>query len=183
MVNELQTMYEAGWRGQIFFVDDNFIGNKKKLKAEVCRPSANGARTSVSRAFMTEVSINLADDEELMEMMVDAGFDSVFVGIESPNEDSLAECGKGQNRQRNLIECVQRIQQRGMQVAGGFIIGFDSDPLSIFQQQIEFIQKSGIVTAMVGLLQAPPGTELYERLRKEGRILGDHHGEATPTTR
>jgi radical SAM superfamily enzyme YgiQ (UPF0313 family) len=179
LVNELQTMYEAGWKGQIFFVDDNFIGNKKKLKAEVLPAIRDWRKGKQFAAFMTEVSINLADDEELMDMMVAAGFDSVFIGIESPNEDSLAECGKGQNRQRNLIESVQAIQRRGMQVAGGFIIGFDSDPLSIFQQQIEFIQKSGIVTAMVGLLQAPPGTQLYERMRQEGRLVGTITGDNT----
>ncbi len=179
LVNELQTMYEAGWRGAVFFVDDNFIGNKKKLKSEILPAIREWRKGKRWASFMTEVSINLADDEQLMDMMVAAGFDSVFIGIESPNEDSLAECGKGQNRQRNLIDSVRRIQQRGMQVAGGFIIGFDSDPLSIFQQQIEFIQKSGIVTAMVGLLQAPPGTQLYERMRQEGRLLGVITGDNT----
>jgi radical SAM superfamily enzyme YgiQ (UPF0313 family) len=179
LVNELQTMHEAGWKGQVFFVDDNFIGNKKKLKTEVLPAIREWRKGKRWASFMTEVSVNLADDEELMDMMVAAGFDSVFVGIESPNEESLAECGKGQNRQRNLIESVKRIQRRGMQVAGGFIIGFDSDPLSIFQQQIEFIQKSGIVTAMVGLLQAPPGTQLYERMRQEGRLIGTISGDNT----
>lgn len=182
VVHELQTMWEAGWRGMVFFVDDNFIGNKKKLKSEIL-PAIKAWRADKKYlAFMTEVSINLADDEDLMTSMVDAGFNSVFVGIESPNEESLAECGKGQNRSRNLIESVQRIQRRGMQVAGGFIIGFDSDPLTIFEQQIEFIQKSGIVTAMVGLLQAPRGTELYERLRIEGRLLGEITGSNTDST-
>jgi radical SAM superfamily enzyme YgiQ (UPF0313 family) len=173
VVNELQTLYDAGWRhGQLFFVDDNFIGNKKKLKGEILPAIAEWRKDKKTISFMTEVSINIADDDELLDLMVKAGFNSVFVGIETPNEESLAECGKGQNRSRNLVENVRNIQQRGLQVAGGFIIGFDSDPLSIFEQQIQFIQKSGIVTAMVGLLQAPPGTQLYERLKQEGRLVG-----------
>jgi radical SAM superfamily enzyme YgiQ (UPF0313 family) len=127
--------------------------------------------------FSTEASINLADDPELLSLMVEAGFDTVFVGIETPNEDSLAECNKNQNRGRNLVESVKHIQRVGLQVQGGFIVGFDSDSPSIFQQQIEFIQKSGIVTAMVGLLQAPLGTRLYERLQKEGRLVDQFSGD------
>jgi radical SAM superfamily enzyme YgiQ (UPF0313 family) len=103
--------------------------------------------------------------------MVQAGFDTVFIGIETPNEESLAECNKQQNKNRNLLESVKLMQRAGLQVTGGFIVGFDSDTPSIFQRQIEFIQKSGIVTAMVGLLNAPPGTKLYERMRKEGRLI------------
>jgi len=112
-----------------------------------------------------------------MQMMVEAGFETVFVGIETPDEDGLAECGKKQNKNRDLIEDVRRIQRAGLQVQGGFVVGFDSDTPSIFQRQIEFIQKSGIVTAMIGLLQAPPGTRLYERLRKENRLLGQISGD------
>jgi radical SAM superfamily enzyme YgiQ (UPF0313 family) len=104
-------------------------------------------------------------------MMVKAGFDAVFIGIETPNEESLAECNKQQNKNRNLLESVKRMQRAGLQVTGGFIVGFDSDTPSIFQRQIEFIQKSGIVTAMVGLLNAPPGTRLHERMREEGRLV------------
>jgi radical SAM superfamily enzyme YgiQ (UPF0313 family) len=107
-----------------------------------------------------------------MQMMVEVGFDVVFIGIETPDEAALAECSKTQNRNRDLVEDVRRIQRAGLQVQGGFIVGFDSDKPSIFQRQIEFIQKSGIVTAMVGLLQAPPGTRLYERMKKEGRLAG-----------
>ena len=127
--------------------------------------------------FNTEASVNLADDRQLMEMMVQAGFDTVFVGIETPDEGGLAECNKKQNKNRNLIESVKRIQRAGLQVQGGFIVGFDSDTQSIFQRQIDFIQKSGIVTAMVGLLQAPVGTKLYERLKQEGRLLGHTSGD------
>ena len=112
-----------------------------------------------------------------MRMMVEAGFDEVFIGIETPDENSLAECSKIQNRNRDLIQDVKRIQRAGLQVQGGFIVGFDSDQPSIFQRQIDFIQKSGIVTAMVGLLQAPPGTKLYERMKREGRLVGKASGD------
>jgi radical SAM superfamily enzyme YgiQ (UPF0313 family) len=105
-------------------------------------------------------------------MMVAAGFDSVFIGIETPAEAGLAECNKKQNKDRDLVESVKCIQRAGLQVQGGFIVGFDSDTSSIFQRQIDFIQKSGIVTAMVGLLNAPPGTRLYSRLKQEGRLTG-----------
>jgi radical SAM superfamily enzyme YgiQ (UPF0313 family) len=129
--------------------------------------------------FYTEASINLADDEELMRMMTAAGFDMVFVGIESPSEESLVECNKLQNKNRDLLASVKRMQNYGLQVQGGFIVGFDSDPLSIFRSQIDFIQKSGIVTAMVGVLMAPPETRLYKRLKKENRILPKGSGDNT----
>lgn len=112
-----------------------------------------------------------------MKLMVMAGFEEVFIGIETPAEKGLLECNKKQNLKRNLLESVKRIQRAGLQVQGGFIVGFDTDESSIFQRQIDFIQKSGIVTAMVGLLQAPPGTKLYERLKKEGRVCGYISGD------
>jgi radical SAM superfamily enzyme YgiQ (UPF0313 family) len=170
IVAELDGLYGLGWRGQVFFVDDNFIGNKKVLKAELLPALIEWQKDKDGIPFNTEVSINLADDEEMMRLMVEAGFDTVFIGIETPDEDSLAECSKKQNKNRNLVEDVKRIQRAGLQVQGGFIVGFDSDTPSIFQRQIDFIQKSGIVTAMVGLLQAIPGTRLYERLEQEGRL-------------
>jgi len=183
VIKELQAIYDSGWRsGTVFFVDDNFIGNKKKLKQEVLPAIVEWRKDKKGLSFMTEVSINIADDEELLDLMVKAGFNSIFVGIETPNEESLAECGKGQNRGRNLIENIKCLHQKGLQVAGGFIIGFDSDPLSIFEQQIQFIQASGIVTAMVGLLQAPPGTQLYERLKREGRLVGSTTGDNCDST-
>ncbi len=174
---ELDRIYAAGWRSSVFFVDDNLIGNKKALKTELLPALIRWQGQKRNIPFHTEASINLADDEVLMELMVEAGFDGVFIGIETPDEDSLAECSKNQNRRRNLVEDVKRIQRAGMQVFGGFIVGFDSDTPSIFQQQINFIQQSGIVTAMVGLLQAPPGTRLYERLRQEGRLLDRLSGD------
>jgi radical SAM superfamily enzyme YgiQ (UPF0313 family) len=172
IVAELDALYDMGWRASVFFVDDNFIGNKRKLKSEIL-PAIIRWMEEKKRpfTFFTEASINLADDEELMRLMSEAGFDMVFVGIESPNEESLVECNKLPNKNRDLLASVKRIQHYGLQVQGGFIVGFDSDPLSIFKSQIEFIQKSGIVTAMVGVLMAPPETRLYKRLKKENRLL------------
>lgn len=172
IIAELDNLYHRGWRGQFFFVDDNFIGNKKYLMNLLLPALIDWQKDKKGFLFNTEASINLADNEDLMHRMVEAGFDTVFIGIETPDEESLAECNKKQNKNRNLIESVKRIQRTGLQVQGGFIVGFDSDGPSIFQRQIDFIQKSGIVTAMVGLLQAPPGTKLYERLKKEGRLSG-----------
>jgi radical SAM superfamily enzyme YgiQ (UPF0313 family) len=128
-------------------------------------------------SFLTEASINLADDPELMALMVQAGFDTVFIGIETPDDSSLAECSKIQNRNRDLVEDVKRIQRAGLQVQGGFIVGFDNDTPTIFERQIDFIQRSGIVTAMVGLLEALPGTKLFERLKGEGRLAGRTSGD------
>jgi radical SAM superfamily enzyme YgiQ (UPF0313 family) len=177
LIGELDKLYGLGWRGSIFFVDDNFIGNKKHLKHEILPALIEWRKGKAGVPFNTEVSINLADDPELMDMMVSAGFNTVFVGIETPDEDSLAECNKFQNQGRDLVETVKRIHRAGLQVQGGFIIGFDNDTPSIFQRQVDFIQKSGIVTAMVGLLQAPYGTKLYHRLKGEGRLVGQSSGD------
>lgn len=177
ILNELDSLYQAGWRGSIFFVDDNFIGNKRILKTGLLPALTEWQKDKTGITFSTEASINLADDEELIQQMVAAGFTSVFIGIETPDEDSLAGCNKKQNLQRDLIADVKFIQRHGLQVQGGFIVGFDHDKLTIFQRQIEFIQKSGIVTAMVGLLQAPPGTTLYERMKGEGRLLSRLSGD------
>ncbi len=177
IIAELDSLYELGWRKSVFFVDDNFIGNKKQIKSEILPALIKWRKGKIGMPFNTEVSINLADDPELISLMTQAGFDTVFVGIETPNEGSLTECSKNQNKGRDLVESVKQLQRAGLQVQGGFIVGFDNDPLSIFQQQIDFIQKSGIVTAMVGLLQAPPGTRLYERLRKEGRLVKEISGD------
>lgn len=177
---ELETLYSQGWRGGVFIVDDNFIGNKGKLKKEVLPTMIEWMeKRKYPFSFSTQASINLSDDEELMKMMVQAGFDSVFVGIETPDEESLAECGKIQNKNRDLISCIKKIQKFGLEVQGGFIVGFDSDPFSIFERLITFIQKSGIVTAMVGLLNAPRGTKLYHRLVKENRLLKNISGDNT----
>jgi radical SAM superfamily enzyme YgiQ (UPF0313 family) len=177
IVAELDRLYALGWRKSIFFVDDNFIGNRKQIKTEVLPALIEWRRGKTGMPFSTEASINLADDAELLGLMVRAGFDTVFVGIETPNEDSLAECSKSQNKGRDLVESVRVLQRAGLQVQGGFIVGFDHDSPAIFQQQIDFIQRSGIVTAMVGLLQAPSGTRLYERMRKEKRLVTDFSGD------
>jgi radical SAM superfamily enzyme YgiQ (UPF0313 family) len=174
---ELDAIYALGWRKSIFFVDDNFIGNKKQLKNEVLPALIEWRKGKTGMPFSTEVSINLADDPVLLTLMVRAGFDTVFVGIETPNEASLTECSKNQNKGRDLVKSVKQLQRAGLQVQGGFIVGFDNDSPTIFQQQIDFIQTSGIVTAMVGLLQAPLGTRLYERMEKEGRLVSEFSGD------
>jgi radical SAM superfamily enzyme YgiQ (UPF0313 family) len=177
MIAELDSLYGQGWRGGIFFVDDNLIGNKTHLKTDLLPALIEWRKGKKGVPFGTEVSINLADDEQLMQMMVKAGFDTVFIGIETPNEESLAECSKKQNMNRDLVEDVKRIQRAGLQVQGGFILGFDNDSALTFRRLTDFIQKSGIATAMVGLLQAPPGTKLYERLKQAGRLLDRISGD------
>jgi radical SAM superfamily enzyme YgiQ (UPF0313 family) len=176
VIAELDGLRRLGWRGTVFFVDDNFIGNKRALKEELLPALIQWQKGRRGTPFYTEASINLADDEELMRLMVEAGFHQVFVGIETPEEAGLAECHKRQNQKRNLITDVKRIQRAGLEVQGGFIVGFDSDTPTIFARQIEFIQKSGIVTAMVGLLQAVPGTKLHQRLHIQGRLVGQTTG-------
>ena len=177
IITELDNLYALGWRGDVFFVDDNFIGKKAFLKADLLPALIAWRKDKIGNTFFTEASINLADDEPLMDMMAEAGFNQVFIGIETPDEACLAECSKAQNRNRDLVEDVKRIQRAGIQVQAGFIVGFDHDHLSIFERQIDFIQKSGIVTAMVGLLQAPPGTQLFERMKRAGRIRGVSTGD------
>jgi radical SAM superfamily enzyme YgiQ (UPF0313 family) len=180
VINELDILYFTGWRGPVFFVDDNFIGNKAKLKREILPAITEWMEKRKNPFYLnTEASINLADDEQLMQLMVKAGFEAVFIGIESTNEDSLVECNKTQNRNRDLISSVKKIQKEGLEVQGGFIVGFDNDPPSIFEKLTNFIQESGIVTAMVGLLNAPKGTQFQKRLEKEGRLLKDFTGSNT----
>ncbi len=180
ILSELDAIYRRGWRGSVFFVDDNFIGNKKKLKKEILPSLIEWMRQKkFPFYFFTEASINLSDDEDLMRSMVQAGFRRVFIGIETPNQDSLTECNKFLNKNRDLLDCVKKIQSYGLEVQGGFIVGFDNDTPSIFEKQIKFIQNSGIVTAMVGLLNAPRGTRLYQRLKEEGRLLKSTTGNNT----
>ncbi|NOZ63809.1 MAG: B12-binding domain-containing radical SAM protein [Caldiserica bacterium] len=180
ILSELDGLFSQGWRGAVFFVDDNFIGNKRKLKTDILPGIIEWMqKRKYPFHFTTEASINLADDEELMQLMAQAGFNMVFIGIETPDEESLAECGKLQNKNRDLIACVRKIQRFGLNVTGGFIVGFDNDRPSIFERQIEFIQKSGIITAMVGLLNAPRGTRLYQRLIKENRLIKNFSGNNT----
>lgn len=177
LIAELDKIYDLGWRRGIFIVDDNFIGNKRILKQEVLPALIEWRKGKTGCLFVTEASVNLSDDDVLIELMVKAGFTQVFVGIETPDDVALAECSKSQNRNRDLVGSVKKLQQMGLQVMGGFIVGFDSDDESIFERMIDFIQQSGIVTAMVGLLQAPVGTQLYQRMLREGRIKNAYSGD------
>lgn len=177
IITELNNLYNLGWRRNVFFVDDNFIGNKKILKESILPALIEWRKGKQGCLFITEASINLADDPELTDLMVAAGFTSVFVGIETPDEDSLAECHKTQNKNRSLVDSVKYLHRKGIQVMGGFIVGFDSDTPSIFERQIDFIKTTGIVTAMVGLLQAPHGTKLYQRMKDQGRLLNEMSGD------
>ncbi len=180
IIQELDIIYKKGWRGGVFFVDDNFIGNRDKLKKDVLPKLIEWMeKRGYPFDFLTEVSINLSDDDELMKLMVKAGFNTVFVGIETVSEESLAECNKFQNKNRNMVECIKKMQRKGLQVQGGFIVGFDSDKETIFKRMVKFIQETGIVTAMVGLLNAPKGTLLYKRLEGEGRITESFSGNNT----
>ncbi len=177
VITELDGLYRLGWRGQVFFVDDNLIGNKRALKIELLPALIEWQRHRHGIPFYTEASINLADDPKLMAQMSQAGFDGVFIGIETPDESGLLECNKHQNQRRDLVADVKRIQRAGLQVQGGFIVGFDSDTPAIFQRQVDFIQRSGIVTAMVGLLNALPDTRLHARMKREGRLLQRSTGD------
>jgi radical SAM superfamily enzyme YgiQ (UPF0313 family) len=179
-VAELDRLFSLGWRGHVFFVDDNFIGNRDKLKRQILPAIIEWMeRHSHPFSLSTEASINMADDSDLMRLMARAGFESVFVGIESPNESSLLECKKTPNRNRDLLNSVHTIQRSGLQVHAGFILGFDNDPPSIFDTLISFIRESGVITAMVGILNAPRGSRLYQRLSKEGRLMNTFTGDNT----
>jgi radical SAM superfamily enzyme YgiQ (UPF0313 family) len=183
IIAELDSIHALKWRGSVFVVDDNFIGNKAKLKREIL-PAMIGwmEKHKYPFTFNTEASINLADDEELMKLMVNAGFDTVFVGIESPNEESLTECNKQANKGRDMIASIKKMQQFGLEVQGGFIVGFDNDTPDIFDNMISFIQESSVVTSMVGMLNALPSTRLYRRLKSEGRIIKFASGNNTDTS-
>ena len=179
LIAELEGLRLRGWKDMVFIVDDNFIGDKPRTKVLLREMIAWRERVQAEMGFFTEASVNLADDPELLELMVKAGFKKVFVGIETPSPESLAECHKLQNKNRDLVQSVQTIQRAGMEVMGGFIVGFDSDKQDVFKQQFDFIQRSGVVTAMVGLLSALPQTRLYQRLKKEGRLVSDTTGNNT----
>ena len=180
IITELDNLLKIGWHGNVFFVDDNFIAKKNILKEDLLPSIITWMQKNrYPFLFTTEASIDLSDDDELMHLMAEAGFSTVFVGIETPEEASLVECNKKQNKDRDLIGSVKKIQSAGLEVSGGFIVGFDHDSPSVFQRQIDFIQNSGIITAMVGLLNAPKKTKLYKRLSIEGRILNEWSGDNT----
>ena len=177
VIAELDRLHALGWRGPVFFVDDNLIGNKRFAKTQLLPALIEWQRGRGQIPFNSQVSMNLADDAELLAMMATAGFGTVFIGIETSDDTALAECNKKQNLHRDLVADVRRIQHAGIEVYAGFIVGFDSDTPSTLQRMADFIQCSGIVTAMVGMLQAPPGTRLFERMRREGRLLGAMTGD------
>ena len=178
IISELDSLYLAGWRGELFFVDDNFIGKKSVLKKELLPAMIQWMEQKGHPfSFNTQASMNLSDDEELMKLMVHAGFDCVFIGIESPDETSLTECNKTQNTGRDLVQAIKKVQRFGLQVQAGFIVGFDSDKPGVFDRMIELIQDSGVVMAMVGLLNAPRGTKLYKKLMSENRLIKPSTGD------
>jgi len=182
MLAEFDALKQLGWRGPLFIVDDNFIGNKKNVRLLLPDLIEWQKKNGYPFSLLTEASVNLADDDDLLVAMKDAGFRRVFLGIETPVEESLKEAQKTQNR-GNLLDSVRRIQSRGMEVMAGFIVGFDNDPDDIFERQIEFIRESAIPMAMVGMLNALPDTQLWKRLEREGRLLGaDATGNNTIAT-
>ncbi len=181
-MGELEKIYDLGWRNNVFIVDDNFIGNKGKIKKILPRLIRWMKAHEYPFAFLTEASINMADDDELIKLMGEAGFDTVFIGLESPDEGSLKECSKVQNCGRDLIAAIKKLQAVGIQVLGGYIVGFDNDDEGIFSRQIKFIQESGVVTAMVGLLNAAPNTRLWHRLKAENRLQVNSSGDNTDGT-
>ena len=178
---EFDALRARGWRGTVFVVDDNFIGNKKNVRQLMPALAEWQRKNGYPFSLLTEASVNLADDEDLLNHMREANFRRVFLGIETPVEESLKEAQKTQNR-GNLLNSVKRIQNFGMEVMAGFIVGFDNDPADIFQRQIDFIRESAIPLAMVGMLNALPDTQLWKRLEKEGRLLGEASGNNTVST-
>ena len=181
VLTELDALRDLGWRGTVFIVDDNFIGNKKNVRLLLPALTQWQEENNHPFSLLTEASVNLADDEDLLANMRTAGFNQVFLGIETPVEASLKEAQKSQNR-GNLLDSVRRIQSYGMEVMAGFIVGFDNDPDDIFERQINFIRESAIPLAMVGLLNALPDTQLWKRLEREGRLLGEASGNNTECT-
>jgi len=179
VLQELQAIYVTGWRGSVFIVDDNFIGNQKKVKELLVNIIKWQKQHNYPFVFFTEASINLADDSELMKLMIKANFSMVFLGIETPEENSLKAIGKFQNINRNLNEAIRIIHNHGLMVMGGFIVGFDQDNENIFERQIRFIQQTGIAVAMVGILTALPKTRLWQRLKSENRLLEESTGDNT----
>jgi radical SAM superfamily enzyme YgiQ (UPF0313 family) len=182
LLAELDALLAVGWRGLVFIVDDNFIGNKKNVRLLLPELADWSERNGRPFSFITEASVNLAEDDALLGAMRRANFRRVFLGIETPVEESLKEAQKGQNTRRDLLDSVRKIQSYGMEVMAGFIVGFDSDPEDIFERQIEFIRESAIPLAMVGLLTALPDTQLWRRLKREGRLLKESTGNNTEGT-
>jgi radical SAM superfamily enzyme YgiQ (UPF0313 family) len=176
---EFDQLYRYGWRGPVFLVDDNFIGNKKCVKLLLPRLVEWMRDHKFPFSLFTEASLNLAEDPELLRMMREAHFTRVFLGIETPVEESLKETTKFQNLRGDLLESVRLIQAQGIEVMAGFIVGFDNDPPDVFQRQIQFIREAAIPLSMVGLLTALPNTQLWRRLKAEGRLIKQSLGSNT----
>ena len=168
---ELEAVYQTGYRGSVFLVDDNFIGNKKEVRKLLPELAAWNEAYDHPFAYITEATVDLANEDELMAQMVASNFKTVFLGLETPSIESLKETKKYQNIKRSLVDSVKAIQHSGMMVSAGFILGFDSDGEDIFDRQIDFIREIAVPNAMVGLLVALPSTPLYTRLEQAGRLL------------
>lgn len=177
MIREFDILYQMGWRGGIYIVAENFIGNQLTIKSLLKELNQWQRKRNYPFALTAAASMNIAQDKELMKMMTAAGFEAVFLGLETPDEKCLEECGKNQNRSMDMVDAVKTIQQNGLSIIGSFIIGFDSDPPDIFERQMKFIQNCGIAIAFVGLINASPGSRLYQRLKDEGRLLGNFSGD------
>ena len=173
LIGELQRLYDLGWRRSIFLVDDNFIGNKRNAKLLLPQIRSWQQERGYPFSFTTEASVDLADDEEMMRMMHDARFESVFLGIETPDESSLETARKVQNTRNPLDAAVDRITANGIRVMAGFIIGFDGEKDGAGHRIVDFVTRTGIPAAMMGMLQALPNTALWYRLEKEGRLIQD----------
>jgi hypothetical protein len=171
LIAELDLLRQLGWRNEVFIVDDNFIGNAKYALELANDLAAWGEKHGRPFSFYTEASIDLADRTELLAAMVKANFMYVFIGIETPSADALKESKKFQNLRKDNLEQVRIIQESGLWVLAGFIVGFDSDDETIFERQREFIEKTSIAWAMAGVLQAPPTTALFDRMKREGRLI------------
>ena len=171
LLAELDYIYNLGWRGGVFMVDDNFIGNKRNVKLLLKELKVWMKEKDYPFSFDTEASVDLANDEELMELMVDCSFKKVFLGIETPDEDSLALTQKFQNTRDPLTESVDKITKAGLQVMAGFIIGFDGEKPGAGDRIVRFVEQTAIPMAMFSMLQALPNTALWHRLEKEGRLL------------
>ncbi|MFZ1614528.1 MAG: radical SAM protein, partial [Holophaga sp.] len=178
-IAELERLYLQGERGQLFVVDDNFIGNRSEVKALLPQLAEWQRARHFPFGLFSETTLTLAEDHDLMAGMVEAGFNMVFLGLETPDRATLAATGKPQNLKSDMLEGVRRIQAHGMEVSAGFILGFDTDPEDIFERQVQFIQEAAIPTAMVGLLTALPNTQLARRLEREGRLIGESEGGNT----
>ncbi len=171
LLAELQTLYDLGWRRSVFMVDDNFIGNKRNVKLLLRELGPWMAAHGYPFRFSTEASVDLAQDQELLDLMLAANFNAVFLGIETPDTDSLALTQKFQNTRNSLVESVQKINRSGLRVMAGFIIGFDGEKAGAGDRIIEFVEATAIPQALVSMLQALPDTALWKRLQKEGRLF------------